>query len=683
MKKTILTVMTLSLVAAVGCKGGDKPAELTSGIHLSNLDTTANPVDDFYQYACGGWVKNNPLDDEHSRYGAFDILADTNREQMKTLIDEITKNDQQEGTIPYKIATLYNVGMDSARLQQQGAEPIQALLNEINALSTREELSKELVALHRQGINPFFGLFSEADFDNSKMQIGWIYQAGTGMGERDYYLESKNKHLQDAYMQLMTKEFALAGYDKIASMAPDVLAKMVYNLETRLAKAQYDNLTNRDPFKTFHKMNVANAEKIAPAIGFKAYFEGMGVEAMDTFNMAQPEFITEVSNILAKENIETIKAYYAWNVINGAAAYLSDDFVNANFDFYGRTLSGMQQNRPRWKRVTSTLNGAMSEALGQMYVEKYFPAEAKDRMITLVNNLKEAFKQRITDAAWMNQATKEKAIEKLDAVYVKVGYPDKWRDYSKLEIKDDSYFANILRSNRFDVDYSINKINKPTDRDEWGMPPQMVNAYYNPTTNEICFPAAILQPPFFDMNADDAANYGAIGVVIGHEMSHGFDDQGRLYDKDGNLKDWWLPEDADNFKANAKKLAEYFSTIQVLDNPLTMANGELTLGENIADNGGLHISYLAMQNAKAKGQVKDEPMDGFTPEQRFFLAYAAVWANNIRNEEIVRLTNEDEHSLGMWRVNGTLKHVTEFVEAFGVKEGDGMWIDPEQRVTLW
>ena len=675
--------MTLSLFAAIGCKGGDKAVELTSGIQLSNLDTTANPVDDFYQYACGGWVKNNPLDDEHSRYGAFDILADTNREQMRTLIDEIANNQQEEGTIAYKIATLYKVGMDSARLQQQAAEPIQALLTEINGLSTREELTKELIALHRQGVNPFFGLFPEADPDNSKMQIGWVYQTGIGMGERDYYLKAQNKHLQTAYMELMTKEFAMSGYDKLASLSPDVLAKMVYNLETRLAKAQYDNLTNRDPFKTLHKMNVADAEKLAPAIGFKAYFEGMGVKEMDTFNMAQPEFIAEVSKILAKENIETIKAYYAWNVINEAAAYLSDDFVNANFDFYGRTMSGMQQNRPRWKRVTSTLNGAMSEALGKMYVEKYFPAEAKERMVTLVDNLKDAFKQRINDAAWMNQATKEKAIEKLDAVLVKVGYPDKWRDYSKLEIKDDSYFANILRSNRFDVDYMLNKINKPTDRDEWGMPPQMVNAYYNPTTNEICFPAAILQPPFFDMNADDAANYGAIGVVIGHEMSHGFDDQGRQYDKDGNLKDWWQPEDAENFKANAKKLAEYFSTIQVLDNPLTMANGELTLGENIADNGGLHISYLAMQNAKAKKQVCGESMDGFTPEQRFFLAYAAVWANNIRNEEIVRLTNEDVHSLGKWRVNGTLKHVTEFVDAFGVKEGDGMWIDPEQRVTLW
>lgn len=683
MKKTLVTVMTLGLIAAVGCKGGDKPAELTSGIDLNNLDTTASPVDDFYQYACGGWVKNNPLDAEHSRYGAFDILADTNREQMRSLIDGIVAQQNEKGSIADKIATLYTVGMDSVRLQEQGAEPIQALLNEINSIKTREDLTKELIALHRQGIDPFFGLFSEADFTNSKMQIGWIYQAGIGMGEREYYLSAANKDKQQKYVELMTKEFGLAGYDKMSSFGADVLAKMVYSLETRIAKAQYDKLKNRNPYATFHKMNVADAEKLAPAIGFKAYFDAMGIENMDTFNMAQPEYIKEVSNILAKENIETIKAYYAWNVINTAASYLSDDFVEANFDFFGRTMSGMEQNRPRWKRVTGTLNGTMSEALGQLYVEKYFPAEAKDRMIALIDNLKDAFEQRINDADWMNAATKEKAIEKLHAIYVKVGYPDKWRDYSKLDIQNDSYFANILRSNVFDVEYMLSKINKPTDRDEWGMPPQMVNAYYNPTTNEICFPAAILQPPFFNMNADDAVNYGAIGVVIGHEMSHGFDDQGRQYDKDGNLNDWWLPEDAQNFQARAEKLAAYFDKIPVLDEPLTMANGQLTLGENIADNGGLHISYVALKAAMEKGQVNKEPMDGFTPEQRFFLAYAAVWANNIRNEEIIRLTNEDVHSLGRLRVNATLKHVTEFVEAFGVKEGDGMWLAPEERVTLW
>lgn len=683
MKKTILTVMTLSLFAAVGCKNGNTSAELTSGIDMNNLDTMVRPVDDFYQYACGGWVKNNPLDAEHSRYGSFDALADTNREQMKTLIDSIVAADNKEGSIAYKIATLYTVGMDSVRLQEQGAEPLQGLLNDITNVKTQDDLRAMLLNLHRQGIYVFYGLFNEADMENSKMQLGWIYQSGTGLGDRDYYLKAENKSLRDKYVALMTKEFSLAGYDKLTGRQSDKMAQQVLALETRLATAQYDKLKLRNPAATFHKITVAEADKMAPALGFKTYFEGMGIQGMDTFNLAQPEYIAAVNNIINKENIETIKDYLAWSVINEAAAYLSDDFVEANFDFYGRTMSGMQQNRPRWKRVTSTLNGVMSEALGQLYVQKYFPPEAKDRMLTLVSNLQEAFKTRINEATWMNQATKDLAIEKLNAILVKVGYPDKWRDYSGLDIRDDSYFANILRSNEFDVQYSMNKINKPTDRDEWGMPPQMVNAYYNPTTNEICFPAAILQPPFFNMKADDAANYGAIGVVIGHEMTHGFDDQGRQYDKDGNLNDWWQPADADNFKARAEQLAIFFDSVQVLDNPKTMANGHLTLGENIADNGGLHIAYQAMLNAIAKGQVNNTEMDGFTPAQRFFLAYAAVWANNIREQEIIRLTNEDVHSLGKNRVNVTLKHVNEFYDAFGVKEGDGMYIAPEQRVELW
>ena len=678
MKKTFLTIMSIALFASCGHK-----QELVSGIDLSNLDTTANPVEDFYQYACGGWIAANPLDAEHSRYGAFDKLADNNREQLKSLIDSLAAAKNEKGSVADKIATLYNVGMDSVTLQEQGNAPVQPLLNEVAALKSREDLKKELVALHLQGIDPFFGLFNEADYTNSKMQLAWIYQTGLGMGERDYYLTSDNAKLRAAYMDLMKKEFAMAGYDKISGMSADKLADMVMKLETRLAKAQYDRETNRDPHKTFHKMTLADADKQVAAVDFKGYFAGMGLPKLEQFNMAQPEYIAEVSKVLASENIDVVKAYYAWNVINTAAAYLSDDFVNANFDFYGREMSGKEENQPRWKRVTNTLNGALSEAIGQMYVAKYFPPEAKQRMITLVDNLKDAFGQRIEDATWMDRATKDKAKEKLAAILVKVGYPDKWRDYSGLEIKNDSYFANVLRSNRFDVAYMVSKIDKPTDRDEWQMPPQMVNAYYNPTTNEICFPAAILQPPFFNLNADDAVNYGAIGVVIGHEMTHGFDDQGRQYDKDGNLNDWWSEQDAEKFKANAQVLIDHFNGIKVLDNPETYANGKYTLGENIADNGGLHISYLAMRNAIVNGQVRDAEMDGFTAAQRFFLAYAGVWAGNIRDKEIQRLTTEDVHSLSRWRVNGTLPHIGEFIDAWGVKEGNAMYLAPEKRVTLW
>jgi len=676
--------MALSLFAATSCnKAGN---ELSSGVCLDNLDTTANPVDDFYQYACGGWLKSHPLDAEHSRYGAFDVLAETNQEQLRTLIDSLSAAKNEAGSLADKIATLYNVGMDSVTLQKQGAEPIQPYMNEIAALSGREALQEEMTRLHNIGIYPFFALFGEADAQDANQCIAWIYQTGIGMGDRDYYLEkdSRSMSLRSGYVKLMAEEFALSGYDKISGIAADKLAKMVMDLETRLAKAQYDKVTNRDPFKTYNKKSLDEAETLAKAVNFKKYFAEMGLPKLTSFNMCQPEYIQEVAKVLATENETTIKAYYAWNVINSAAAYLSDDFVNANFEFFGRQMSGTEQLRPRWKRVTGTVDGAMGEALGELYVAKYFPPEAKERMLTLVDNLKEAFGMRIKDAQWMDQTTKEKALDKLSSIMVKVGYPNKWRDYSGLQIKKDSYFANVIRSNEFDVDYMISKIDKPVDREEWGMTPQTVNAYYNPTTNEICFPAGILQKPFFDMNADDAVNYGAIGVVIGHEMTHGFDDQGRQYDKEGNLNDWWTEQDAQNFKDHAQVLVDCFNKVVVATEPDTVyANGALCLGENIADNGGLHISYMAMQNAIKKGQVKNQEMDGFSAAQRFFLAYAGVWASNIRPEAALQLTQMDVHSLAKNRVNVTLPHVTEFVEAWGVKEGNGMWIAPADRVVLW
>ncbi|MBP5515720.1 MAG: M13 family metallopeptidase [Bacteroidales bacterium] len=678
MKKTFLLLMTATMMTTAA-----NAQKLTSGIPLSNLDKTASPVEDFYQYACGGWMKANPLDAEHSRYGSFDKLADDNQKHLKNIILETAKAKNAPGSVADKIAMLYNIGMDSVRLQQQGAEPIKPYLQNIAMLRSREDVLNHLSKLHRIGIDPFFGLFGEADYENAKMNLAWLYQTGIGMGDRDYYLDDHNKEIREAYLKLMTKEFALAGYDKMSGIAAADLAEMVMALETRLAKAQYDKVTNRDPFKTFNKMTVEEADAKAPALRLPRYFSQMGLPSLSALNMAQPEYFEEVSTIMASEYLQTIKAYYAWNVINAAAGYLSDDFVMANFEFYGKTMSGTEQIRPRWKRCVSTVNGAMGEALGQLYVKKYFPPEAKKRMVTLVENLQVAFGQRIKDADWMDNTTKARAQEKLDAILVKIGYPDKWRDYSGLEIKDDSYFANIIRSNIFDVNYMLGKIDKPVDRNEWQMTPQTVNAYYNPTTNEICFPAAILQPPFFDMKADDAANYGAIGVVIGHEITHGFDDQGRNYDKDGNLADWWTPADAENFKNNAKVIVNAFNAVKVLDDPETYANGELTLGENIADNGGLHISYLAMQNAIAKKQVKNKAMDGFTPAQRFFLAYAAVWASNIRPQAILQLTTMDVHALARNRVNVTLPHISEFHDAFGVKPGNKMWLAPEKRAKLW
>ena len=675
--------MTLSRFAATSCQKG---AELTSGVNLDKLDTTVNPAEDFYHYACGGWLKAHPLDAEHSRYGAFDVLAETNQEQLRTLIDSLISNKNEAGSYGDKIATLYTVGMDTVTIEKQGAEPIMPYLNEIAALSDIQGLQAEMRRLHGVGISPFFALFNEADANDAKQCIAWLYQDGIGMGERDYYLKSDGREpaLRKAYVTLMETQFANAGYDKLVKKTPAQLAKMVMDLETRLAKAQYDNETNRDPFKTFNKMTLDEAVKKTPGIDYNTYFAQIGLPKLTSFNMAQPEYFQEIGKILSEpKSVEAVKAYYAWSVINMAAGYLSSNFVDANFEFYGRTLSGAEQLRPRWKRVTSTVDGAMGEALGELYVARFFPPEAKQRMVEMVNNLKDAFAMRINGASWMSDATKKRAIEKLSTIMVKVGYPDKWRDYSGLEIKNDSYFANIIRSNQFDIAYMVSKIDKPVDKTEWGMTPQTVNAYYNPTTNEICFPAGILQKPFFDMNADDAFNYGAIGVVIGHEMTHGFDDQGRHYDKDGNLNDWWEAEDTARFKNNAQVLVDWFNKVKVSDNPLTYANGSLTLGENIADNGGLHISYQALQNALEKRQVNEKEMDGFTPAQRFFLAYAGVWASNIREEAKLMLTQADVHSLAENRVNATLPHVTEFLEAFGIQEGCAMYLAPEMRAQLW
>ena len=687
MKKTLLTIATMAIIAT-GCQHAPEK-QLTSGVNLDNLDTTARLQDDFYQYACGGWMKNNPLDAEHSRYGAFDVLAENAQKDLRDIINTVSEQENPEGSIAEKIAMFYNIGMDSVRLQEQGAAPLMPYLDKINSIKTNDDVWKALLEMHQRGGFALFATFGESDPDEANMCIAWVYQSGLGLGDRDYYLtdEGNNVNIRKGYVDLMTKEFGMAGFDKMTGYKPDELAKMVMSFETRLAKAQNTRLENRDPQATFNRFTIEEASAMTPNIDWKGYFEAMGIlDGMKSFNIAQPNYIKEVNAVLGDTDVNVFKAYFAWNAINGAASFLSDDFVEANFDFYGRLLSGREVNRPRWKRVTSTVDGAMGEALGQLYVEKYFPAEAKTRMETLVQNLVTALGQRIDMAEWMTDATKANAHEKLGTLLVKIGYPNEWRDYSGLEIKDDSYFANVMRSNEFDMAYMFSKINKPVDRNEWGMTPQTVNAYYNPTTNEICFPAAILQPPFFNMNADEAANYGAIGVVIGHELTHGYDDQGRQYDKDGNLNDWWTEEDAKNFDNNKQALIEAFNNAIAVDDPelgLIHGNGELTLGENIADNGGLHVSYLAMHNAMKEGQVNKEKMDGFTPEQRFFLAYAAVWASNIRPVAALQLTQMDVHSLGRNRVNVALPQVTEFVETFDIKPGDGMWLDPEKRVVLW
>ena len=674
--KFYLPFIALALIAT-SCNS-KKEATQESGIRLTNLDQTINPRNDFYQYACGGWMKANPLTDEYSSFGSFDQLAENNRTQIKGLIEELAKKQSQPGSITQKIGDLYNIAMDSAKLNADGVAPIKEYLDKLASIKDRNGLSQEIATMHRDGFGPFFGLYVGADDMNSSMNIAQLYQGGLSLGEREYYLDGDDhtKEIRTKFEEHVDKMFQLAGF---TAEEAQKAAKNVMKVETRLAEASKSAVELRDPYANYNKITVAQLKKEVPSIDWDAYFTTIGLKDLQDVNVGQMDEIKTVADLLKKEDLDVLKAYLQWNVINTASSYLSDNFVAQNFDFYGRTLSGTKEMQPRWKRAVSAVNGVLGEAVGQMYTEKYFPAAAKERMIKLVGNLQKALGERIQGLEWMSEETKAKALEKLAAFHVKVGYPDKWRDYSSLEIKNDSYWANIIRSNHFDHDKMIAKAGKPVDKDEWLMTPQTVNAYYNPTTNEICFPAAILQYPFFDMNADDACNYGAIGVVIGHEMTHGFDDQGRQYDKDGNLKDWWTPEDAKNFKERAQVLVDYFGNIEVL--PGLKANGELTLGENIADHGGLQVSFLALQKAMAENPLgKDE--HGFTPEQRFF-SYANVWADNTRDEQIRLQTKSDPHSLGRWRVNAALPHISMWYDAFGVKEGDALYLPVEKRASIW
>lgn len=667
----------LALAVAAGCDS-KKEAVMTSGIDLTNLDTTAVQGADFYQYACGGWMKKHPLTNEYSRFGSFDMLAENNREQLKGLIVEIAAGQNAQGTIGQKIGDIYNLAMDSVKLNADGVTPIQADLEKIASVKDKSEIVPLMAELAHSGVFPYFSFYVGADIMDSKSNLFQLYQGGISLGEKEYYLDNDDVtvNIRNKYKEHIVKMFQLAGFDEAAAKKK---MEAVMDIETRIAKASFCAVEQRNPAANYHKMSLDELKKEIPGIDWDAFLNGIGVKGVTELSVSQVEPIKEVEKIINSLPVENQIAYMQWSLIDRAAGYLSDDLVAQNFDFYGKTLSGKQTNQPRWKRAVSTVNGVLGEAVGQMYVEKYFPAAAKERMVQLVKNLQTALGERIRNLEWMGDSTKIKAIEKLNSFYVKVGYPDKWRDYTGLNIEKDSYWANVKRATEFELDYMLSKAGKPVDRDEWGMTPQTVNAYYNPTTNEICFPAGILQYPFFDMNADDAFNYGAIGVVIGHEMTHGFDDQGRQFDKDGNLKDWWTAEDAKRFEERAQVMVNFFDSIQVL--PGLNANGSLTLGENIADHGGLQVSFQAFKNA-----TKDAPLpvkDGFTPEQRFFLSYAGVWAGNIRDEQIRLQTKSDPHSLGRWRVNGALPQIGAWYDAFGIKEGDPMYLAPEKRVSIW
>ncbi len=671
-----ILISTILMMSA--CNNKSSVKEQTAGIRLENLDTEAIAGDDFYQFATGGWQNLNPLTGEYARFGSFDKLGEQNREQLKGLIEEIAANPAKPGTIEQKIADLFNVAMDSVLLNSAGVAPIQEDLQEIALIQDKKALVAILPEMMKAGIRPYFNLFVDADPMNSNAYLVQTYQGGFGLRQRDYYLENDEatRNIRGKYTEFVAQMFENAGYTKADAtrMRDDVM-----RIETRLATAAYDKVKLRDPRANYNKMTVAEVQKLIPEINWAEFFAGFGLPGLEELSVSQKEAMIEVGKIIATEPLDAQKAYLTWNVINSSASYLDDKTNQLSFDFYGRVLSGKEEQPPRWKRAVSTVDNSLGEAVGQMYVKKYFPPAAKERMVNLVKNLQDALGERIKGLAWMSDSTKLNALEKLATFHVKIGYPDKWRDYSALEINRESYWANIKRARAFETGFMISKIGKPVDKDEWMMTPQTVNAYYNPTTNEICFPAGILQYPFFDMDADDAFNYGAIGVVIGHEMTHGFDDQGRQFDKDGNLNDWWSPADAGKFNERAQVLVDYFDNIEVA--PGVMANGKFTLGENIADHGGLLVSYHAFEKLMAKNQLPEK--DGFTPAQRFFLAYANVWAANIRPEEVLQRTKTDEHSLGKWRVNGALPHIAAWYDAFNIQPADAMYLAPENRAQIW
>lgn len=672
-----LFIYALAAMSIAACTT-EKPME--SKIDLANLDQTVAPGADFYQYATGGWNKSHPLTDEYARYGQFDALAEKCREQLKDLVLGQAAAKNEPGSNGQKIGDLFNLAMDSTRRNSEGYAPIAGMLDKVASLKDKSEILPLTATLMREGISGFFYTGISADIMDSDNNILMLYQGGISLPEKEYYFDTDEAttNIRNKFKEHIVKMFQLCGFDaKKAQQNMEAIMK----IETRIADKSFNSVEQREPAKNYHKMSYAQLKEQFPSIDWDTYFGNLKISDIKDINVSQTAPIKEVCDILSDTPLNDLIAYMQWNIINSTANELSDEIGEQNFDFYGRTLSGRQAQQPRWKRALGIVNGALGEVIGQLYVAKHFPPAAKERMIQLVNNLQIALGERIDAQSWMSDSTKIAAHEKLNTFTVKIGYPDKWKDYSKLVINPElSYAENCRTISRFAWDDHIERChNKPVDKDEWHMTPQTVNAYYNPTTNEICFPAGILQYPFFDMAADDAFNYGAIGVVIGHEMTHGFDDKGRLFDKDGNYKEWWTAKDSESFNARTKVIIDHFNNIEVL--PGLKANGELTVGENIADHGGLTISMQAFRNATKNNELP--VIDGFTPEQRFYLAYSNVWAGNIRDEEIRNRTKSDPHSLGRWRVNGTLPHIEDWYRAFGITENDPLYIPVENRLDVW
>ena len=647
---------------------------------LSNMDTTQNAGTDFFEYATGGWRKANPLTDEYARYGQFDALREKSREQLKDLVLEQAQKESEFGSNAQKVGDLYNMVMDSTARNAQGVAPVKPLMDEIAAIKNRKEIIPLMAKNYREGISGIFGTGISTDIMNSNDNQLGLYQGGISMPEKEYYSDNDevSTNIRNSFREHVKNMFVLHGF---TAEEAEKNMEAVMEIETRLAAKHLSRVERRNPLNSYHKMSYAEMKKQIPSIDWDTFYSLLGINGIENVNLAHPEAVKEAANIIEKMPLEKLIAYLQWRVIRSTANELTDAIEAESFAFYGTVISGKKVQQPRWKRALDAVNGALGDIIGELYVEKHFPPAAKERMTQLVKNLQVALGQRIDAQEWMSAETKKAAHEKLNTFTVKIGYPDTWEDYSKLVIDPSlSYAENCRKMSVFGWDKHVEeKWGKPVDRDEWHMTPQTVNAYYNPTTNEICFPAGILQYPFFDMNEDDAFNYGAIGVVIGHEMTHGFDDQGRQFDKDGNFANWWTDEDSKSFNERTQVIIDFFNKIEVL--PGLNANGQLTVGENIADHGGLTIAMQAFKNATAGNPLPVK--DGFTPEQRFYLSYSNVWAGNIRDEEIRNLTKSDPHSLSRWRVNGTLPHIDDWYTAFGITENDPMFVPAEERLNIW
>ena len=672
MKKLTLIIATALMMTA--CVDA---TEKTPAINPANFDQSIALKDNFYQWATGGWQKNNPLKPEYSRYGSFDVLRENNEIRINDLFQAMAKSKAEAGSVEQKISDLYKMGLDEERLNKEGAEPIREALNNILAMTERQQIIDALAQLHTDGIGVFFAAYPSADLEDSNMTILYMEQGGLGMGNRDYYVEEKNADKKAAYAIYLEKIFTLAGVEgDIAKMVADVVA-----LEDRIAVKHWTNVECRDIQKGYNPFTFEDFKTKFEGVNWDAYFAAMGLNNINKLVVSQPSSFLNILDVIKTADVEALRAYVAAHYIDAAASYLSEEFALASFEFFGKTMSGTQEIRPRWKRAMGVPNNILSEAVGQMYVAKYFPESEKARVELMVSNIQKAFSKHIEALDWMSEETKAKAQEKLQAFTVKIGYPNKWKDYSTLTVDPaKSYWANVVEANRWYTADAMSEVGKAVDREKWMMPPQMVNAYYMPTTNEICFPAAILQPPFYNPEADDAVNYGAIGVVIAHEMTHGFDDQGSQFDKIGNMNDWWTAEDRAAFEKKTQVLVDQFNAIEIL--PGLNADGKFSLGENIADQGGLRLAFTGLTDyAWAEGRPED--IDGFTGEQRFYIGYATLWAQNITDQEKERLTKVDVHSLGINRVNATLRNIQSFYDAFGITETDAMFMPVEERVIIW